>query len=150
MKTRPVVVVLTVLGVLAAPWIAAADTAGAGAAEPAVRSAAGPAAEPASAASPAPATAAPAVEPPLEPLFLTDGCTAEQHCIHTPPVSVSCSAPSGGICSSSWQGCGRVTCNGVTTKCPGTCVGDHHCFNFCMDFYNSFDGFCDSGCCECL
>lgn len=127
MKTRTA---LLVLAVLALPSLAAAEVAVAGAAEP--------------------AAAAPAVEPTPEPLFLADGCTAEQFCIHTPPVSVSCSGPPGTTCSSSWGGCGQVTCNGVTTRCPGYCVGDHHCFNFCWNTYGSLDGFCNFGCCECL
>jgi hypothetical protein len=148
MKTR---IALAVLAVLAVPCAAAAG----------VSDDAPPAAAPVAAATPsadvapaAPATvassAATAPAAPLEPLFLADGCYAEQYCIHQPPVMVSCSGPPGTTCSSSWGGCGRVTCNGVTTRCPGYCVGDHHCANFCMNTYGSFDGFCNFGCCECL
>jgi len=99
----------------------------------------------------APATAAPeaAADTVPEPLFLDDGCYAEQICIHQPPATVSCSGPPNTTCSSSWGGCGRVTCNGVTTRCPGYCVGDHHCFNFCMNTYGSFEGTCNTGCCDC-
>lgn len=143
MKTRST---LLVLAVLALPWTAAAEVAGAGAGDPPADPGTAAAAAPADPAQPA----APAVEPPLEPLFLADGCTAEQVCIHQPPASVSCSGPPGTTCSSSWQGCGLVTCDGVTTRCPGYCVGDHHCANFCMETYGSFEGVCDFGCCECL
>lgn len=72
------------------------------------------------------------------------GCYAQAPCIHG--GFVSCSSPIGGTCSSSFQGCGRVTCNGVTTRCAGTCVGDHHCAGFC-DL--APDAFCDLGCCDC-
>jgi hypothetical protein len=160
MKTR---IVLLALAAFALPWIATAEMTPAGTgglaadpAAPAVTAAAvQPAAALASATAPAPPAprqpaATPAVEPPLEPLFLADGCTAEQICVHQPPATVSCSGPPGTSCSSSWQGCGLVTCNGVTTRCPGSCVGDHHCFNFCWNTYGSLDGFCNFGCCQCL
>ena len=136
MKTR---IALVVLALLALPCAAAA----------------GPSdgerpAAPDAAAAPSPVVAgASAPTQPPEPLFLADGCSAEQICTHQPPATVSCSGPPGTTCSSSWQGCGLVTCDGVTTRCPGYCVGDHHCFNFCMDTYGSFEGTCDFGCCDC-
>lgn len=142
MKTRTA---LLVLAVLALPWVATAEAAGAGATD-AAAAADGPNAS----AAPEQPAALPAVEPPLAPLFLADGCTAEQICVHQPPATVSCSGPPGTTCSSSWGGCGQVTCAGVTTRCPGNCVGDHHCFNFCWNTYGSLDGYCYFGCCECL
>jgi hypothetical protein len=72
------------------------------------------------------------------------GCYAEAPCIHG--GFVSCSSPLGGTCSSSSQGCGRVTCSGQTTFCAGTCVGSHHCGVFC-DFAPNAE--CDQGCCDC-
>lgn len=76
------------------------------------------------------------------------GCTAEYNCVHGTIVSCSASVP--GTCISSGGGCGQVTCNGVTTRCPGYCLGDHHCLTFCMA-QGSFDGYCDwGGCCVCL
>jgi hypothetical protein len=149
MKTR---IALVVLAVLAVPCAAAAGVPDDAPTAATAVAAAAPSADvaPAAPAAPASSAAAPAPVAPLEPLFLADGCTAEQICVHQPPATVSCSGPPGTTCSSSWGGCGRVTCNGVTTRCPGYCVGDHHCFNFCMNTYGSFDGFCNTGCCECL
>jgi hypothetical protein len=110
---------------------------------------------PAPDAAPAPAVQAqePAPLPSLEELLLPEpqaasGCTAEIFCQHG--GSVSCSSSVGGTCSSSWGGCGQVTCNGTTTRCDGYCVGDHHCWSFCEETYGSFDFYCNSGCCECL
>lgn len=150
MKTRIALVVLAVLAVPCAAW---AEVTAPAAPEPAVAAqaaVAAPAAAEAAPDAPAAANPTPAVEQPVEPLFLADGCSAEQFCIHQPPATVSCTAPPGQTCSSSWGGCGQVTCGGVTTRCPGYCVGDHHCFNFCMNTYGSFEGFCNFGCCECL
>lgn len=105
------------------------------------------------------ATPAPAVHtqdstplPSLEELLLPDpqaasGCSAEYFCIHG--GSVSCSSPLVGTCTSSGAGCGRVTCNGTTTRCPGYCVGDHHCWSFCGGF-EAPNSYCDwGGCCVC-
>ena len=158
MKSRIALVVLSAV-VLAVPCAAATNVA-AGAAPAAAPAAAAPApaaqgAAPGGGALPA-AAGAPAcaavftLDDPLDPVALADGCSAEQLCIHQPPATVSCTGPPGATCSSSWAGCGRVTCNGVTTRCPGYCVGDHHCANFCLSTYGSFDGYCNSGCCECL
>jgi hypothetical protein len=82
-------------------------------------------------------------------LLLEDiGCTATYNCVHG--TIVSCSSPLVGTCTSSGARCGEVTCNGVTTRCPGYCYGDHHCYSFCMS-QGSSDGYCDSfGCCVCL
>lgn len=133
---------LALAAVLALPLFAAAEAPAHGQ----------PVATETAAAAPANAgAAAPAAPPDMapEPLFLDSGCFAEQICIHQPPPTVSCSGPPGATCSSSWGGCGQVTCNGVTTRCPGYCVGDHHCFNFCMNTYGSFEGTCNTGCCDC-
>jgi hypothetical protein len=76
------------------------------------------------------------------------GCTASYSCVHG--TIVSCSSPLVGTCTSSGAQCGQVTCNGVTTRCPGYCYGDHQCFRFCLD-QGSIDGYCDTfGCCVCL
>ncbi|HEX2165234.1 MAG TPA: hypothetical protein VHM02_14915, partial [Thermoanaerobaculia bacterium] len=84
MKTRIALVVLAVLAVPCAAWAEATAPA---APEPAV---AAPAAAEAAPDAPVDANPAPAVEQPVEPLFLADGCSAEQFCIHTPPATVSC------------------------------------------------------------
>ena len=75
------------------------------------------------------------------------GCSAWYPCVHG--GSVSCSAPTG-TCTSSGQRCGRVTCNGQTTWCPGACQHAFNCATFCYQNYGSSDGDCDSfGCCIC-
>ena len=74
------------------------------------------------------------------------GCKASWLCVHG--GSVDCSSPNVGTCSASGGGCGQVTCNGVTTRCPGYCVGDQHCYNFCGGA-SSPNSYCDGGCCRC-
>ena len=76
---------------------------------------------------------------------LASGCYAEQRCEGTSDT-VSCTANSG-TCSNSTQGCGRVTCNGQGTQCPGACYGDHHCAVYCDWQPNSY---CRYGCCRCV
>ena len=116
---------------------------------PAVLLAAEAAPEPA----PPTASAPPAAEcaaavgdlPLFQPAPIAMTCTAEYNCVHG--TIVSCTGPVNGTCQSSGQGCGRVTCNGQTTRCPGTCVGDHHCATFCGF---SPTASCDEfGCCVC-
>lgn len=82
-----------------------------------------------------------------EPLFLT-GCTATYNCVHG--GTVQCNSPTPGTCTSSGFRCGVVTCNDVSTFCPGACISAHHCFEFCLS-QGSTDGGCDQfGCCFCL
>lgn len=82
------------------------------------------------------------------------GCNAQANCswsAWTSPATVSCSSPSPGTCTSSTRWCGSVTCNGVTTKCPGACTGNPKCYWFCFEVFGHFDGACDTGsnCCVC-
>jgi hypothetical protein len=138
--------------VLVAPTALAADGA-----EPTAPEA--PAAQPAPAEPAAPLSQEPAApqSPGGEPdlgagdLFMpapdpASGCTAEIYCINTPPVTVSCSSGTPGTCQSYYGGCGTVSCNGQVKKCPGSCVGDHHCFSYC----GFSEGVCEWGCCNCL
>lgn len=75
--------------------------------------------------------------------FDAAGCTASYNCVHG--TIISCSSPLVGTCISSGAGCGQVTCNGVTTFCPGRCRTDIHCLSFCGG-----EGVCDEfGCCDC-
>jgi len=75
--------------------------------------------------------------------FDAAGCTASYNCVHG--TIVSCSSPLVGTCISSGAGCGQVTCNGVTTFCPGRCRNDINCLSFCGG-----EGICDEfGCCDC-
>lgn len=75
------------------------------------------------------------------------GCTASYNCVHG--TIVSCSSPLIGTCESSGQHCGRVTCNGVTTWCPGACYFAHHCIRFC-DPFEYPNSYCDNtDCCVC-
>jgi len=148
--------------VLVSPLALAAD--GAPAAEPAAPQTQATQPAPAEPAAPlpqeppAPQSQEPAAPLPQEPapilgagdLFMPDpaqasGCTAEIYCINTPPITVDCSSPTPGTCSSYYGGCGTVSCNGQVKKCPGSCVGDHHCFSYC----GFSEGVCEWGCCNC-
>jgi hypothetical protein len=81
------------------------------------------------------------------------GCSAMAQCIYPPPAQVSCTSEQAGTCSSSGTlYCGSVTCNGVTTKCAGSCAGNAHCIAFCTAYYGSGVGAqCDiaTHCCVC-
>lgn len=109
-------------------------------------------------AAPAPAQAeapAPGCDPPADALPWRQpsviettggsGCKASWICVHG--GTVSCSHPTG-RCSASGAGCGQVICAGAITRCPGYCVGDQHCYNFCGGS-SSPNSFCDNGCCNC-
>lgn len=96
----------------------------------------------------------PACLPPLDGLLgdglkvETAGCTASYNCVHG--GTVQCSAPFG-TCTSIGQRCGGVTCDGVTTWCPGACMHAFNCATFCHQTYGSTDGDCDEfGCCVCF
>lgn len=76
------------------------------------------------------------------------GCEASYNCVHG--GTVYCSAPFG-TCTSIGQRCGGVTCDGVTTWCPGACQHAFNCATFCHQTYGSTDGDCDEfGCCVCF
>lgn len=77
------------------------------------------------------------------------GCEASINCVHG--GTVSCESPVNNSCESSGQRCGRVTCGGETTWCPGVCLHAFNCATFCFQNYGSSDGDCDSfGCCVCF
>ncbi len=77
------------------------------------------------------------------------GCTASYNCVHG--GTVECSSNNIGTCISTGQRCGGVSCDGVTTWCPGACQHAFNCATFCHQTYGSTDGTCDEfGCCVCF